>query len=351
MAEFDQNGGLPPTLWIDGVKKSVTDVYRNTRDCTLDDDYVVIATAEELNTQPSNNSNVDDQNVHMTTGKDNSDVLTDSDDDYQAEYSVPDNVLDNVNKTIHSKHRLRTRSVKLPTILQLLTEDVNVLQMCRVLVCQVLLYPSNSKARGAIQSGEFLDLSVIDNADLNKEVSRIRNMLQTMRQNAIKDYMEQVVWKRTNHCMIVTDSIWAFIGYLMTTYTDRNEGISWLLSTMSQEDTGTSVPLLAEKIKILFLGKYEEYPILAKGNIYIPEGRTSKQFSKVLGEEVWNAIEIELRSKVTLHVYRESDIPNRHGHCNSNPYISNTLRIKLGMPLLKEETVRTRPRRIRSKRT
>jgi hypothetical protein len=50
--------------------------------------------------------------------------------------------------------------------------------------------------------------------------------------------------------------------------------------------------------------------------------------------QVWVEIEVELRSSVAIHVYRESHIPNRHGHCNSNPYIPNELRVKLGMPLL-----------------
>jgi hypothetical protein len=67
--------------------------------------------------------------------------------------------------------------------------------------------------------------------------------------------------------------------------------------------------------------------------------------------QVWNDIEIDLRSHISLHVYRISDIPNRHGHCNSNPYICNALRTKLGMPLLKEKYFGTRNRRIRSGKT
>ena len=51
----------------------------------------------------------------------------------------------------------------------------------------------------------------------------------------------------------------------------------------------------------------------------------------------WLDFETELRSAVQIHVYRESDIPNRHGHCNSNPYIPNALRLKLGMALLPEK--------------
>ncbi len=54
----------------------------------------------------------------------------------------------------------------------------------------------------------------------------------------------------------------------------------------------------------------------------------------------YEALEVEVRSNVAIHVYRESDIPNRHGHCNSNPYIPNELRVRLGMALLKEQQPR-----------
>jgi hypothetical protein len=46
---------------------------------------------------------------------------------------------------------------------------------------------------------------------------------------------------------------------------------------------------------------------------------------------------MDLRSNVQIHIYRESDIPNRHGHCNSNPHIPNALRKKLGMPMVPEK--------------
>ena len=57
---------------------------------------------------------------------------------------------------------------------------------------------------------------------------------------------------------------------------------------------------------------------------------------------------MEVRSNVAVHVYRESDIPNRHGHCNSNPYIPNALRLKLGMPLMIEKQPGKKSSRLRA---
>jgi hypothetical protein len=53
--------------------------------------------------------------------------------------------------------------------------------------------------------------------------------------------------------------------------------------------------------------------------------------------QVWKGIKEELVSNIQIHVYRQSDIPNRQGHCNSNPYIPNQLRVILGMPLIQEK--------------
>ncbi|UJR19527.1 hypothetical protein I4U23_022657 [Adineta vaga] len=42
---------------------------------------------------------------------------------------------------------------------------------------------------------------------------------------------------------------------------------------------------------------------------------------KVLGPEKLKEIRIKNTGKIRFHGYRLSDIPNRHGHCNSNPYL------------------------------
>ncbi|CAC5367302.1 unnamed protein product [Mytilus coruscus] len=305
--EMDQNGGLPPVAWLEGAKQSVSEMYQCIEEDTLEDVFVVDEISQD--TVPTAAAGTDIvENVQrntvdsVQTGKDNSNDSDDDDDeDDDFEYGVSDyddNDLDYVSSSEITKKK--NRNINITSVLKLLDRDVDIIEMSRILVCQILQYHSNSKARTAIQNGDFVDLSVTDGKVLNEEVLKLRNHLQSMKMNAIKDFMAEMIWKRANHCMLMTDSIWAFLGYLMNTYTDRNEGVSWMLAAMTDE-SAESIPLLAEKVKIIFLGKYQDHDVLARGNVYLPEGKTAKKFSKVLGEEAWTDIEISLRSQVTLH--------------------------------------------------
>ncbi|XP_071158558.1 uncharacterized protein [Mytilus edulis] len=352
ITEMDQNGGLPHEAWLKGAKQSVSEMYKCVEEDTLEDVLVEESYHDTVPTAAADTDIVQtNASDSVQTGKDNS-TDSDADDEDYFEYRDDDDEDDDELDYVISSEitKKKNRNINITSVLKLLDRDVDIIEMSRILVCQILQYHSNSKARTAIQNGDFIDLSVTDGKDFNEEVLKLRSHLQNMRMNAIKDFMEEMIWKRANHCMLMTDSIWAFLGYLINTYEDRSEGVSWLLAAMTDESTET-IPLLAEKVKIIFLGKYQDHDVLAKGNVYIPEGKTAKKFSKVLGEEVWTDIELSLRSQVTLHVYRESDIPNRHGHCNSNPYIPNSLRLKLGMPLIKIKDGENRPKRIRSGKT
>ena len=81
------------------------------------------------------------------------------------------------------------------------------------------------------------------------------------------------------------------------------------------------VPQVDEKMKVILTGKYEEQPIIGKGNAWVPERENRKKFIAALGLNEYCDLEVLVRGVFQVHVYRESDIPNRHGHCNSNPYI------------------------------
>ena len=138
----------------------------------------------------------------------------------------------------------------------------------------------------------------------------------------------------------------------MCAYQERGAGVHDLLQDLTNPEMKSKVPELAEKIRILLTGKLQERAVLAKGNVWFPEKALSTRIQAAVGDEVrvilvklsyytcvcilqvWMDMEREIRSTVAIHIYRESDIPNRHGHCNSNPYIPNCLRAKLGMELL-----------------
>ncbi len=75
-------------------------------------------------------------------------------------------------------------------------------------------------------------------------------------------------------------------GYLMATYPDRGEGIHDLVHLLTEDGVAATVPHLAHKIRILLTGSLGEEPVLAAGNIWLPEKKLVNRFISALGEEV-----------------------------------------------------------------
>ena len=73
----------------------------------------------------------------------------------------------------------------------------------------------------------------------------------------------------------------------MNTYTERKEGFSELISTIMRVDNDTEIPELQVKIQILFSGKYDDKPVIAKGNVWLPDNKMAKKLSTLLGQEVF----------------------------------------------------------------
>mmetsp|Transcript_6585 Transcript_6585/g.11611 ORF Transcript_6585/g.11611 Transcript_6585/m.11611 type:complete len:250 (+) Transcript_6585:711-1460(+) len=127
-----------------------------------------------------------------------------------------------------------------------------------------------------------------------------------------------------------------FIGRLMTSCPTRGGGV-WesLVALLCGADPGT--PLLESKVRAILTGKMSievssaapagyssiaakaRHEVIANGTswIHCPLDR-ALLLREVVGEEAFLEIETSMRG-VSGWVYRESDIPNRHGHCNSHP--------------------------------
>lgn len=86
-------------------------------------------------------------------------------------------------------------------------------------------------------------------------------------------------------------------GYLMCTYKERGQGFSDLVSTIVDDNCQETYPLLSEKVRVMFLGKYNDHAVLAKGNVWIPDAKLSKKFATVLGEEVNQFLYLKKKKK------------------------------------------------------
>lgn len=122
--------------------------------------YDTVPTAADTDIVENLQTNTSDS---VQTGKDNS-IDSDADDQDYFEYHGPDDEDDDddeLDYVISSEiTKKKNSNINIKSVLKLLDRDVDIIEMSRILVCQILQYHSNSKARTAIQNGDFIDLSV-----------------------------------------------------------------------------------------------------------------------------------------------------------------------------------------------
>eukprot|EP01084_Bolivina_argentea_P018255 33989_1 len=125
--------------------------------------------------------------------------------------------------------------------------------------------------------------------------------------------------------IIMTQNMFSFCGKILKLCPTRGGKIFDNLCSLLFDNkiNGNLIPLYDEKLKIIMNGKYKKkenkYKIISAGLPWIrcPLNNVIK-FKSVIGDKKWKIIEKSMHGRYE-HRYRESDIPNRHGHCNSNP--------------------------------
>ncbi|XP_041366886.1 uncharacterized protein LOC121381616 [Gigantopelta aegis] len=358
--ELDENGGIAPESWVSQMKEAVHKICTSMQGfesrCSeltgmkseTSETLVVIAGESDIQAAAdiSNNStgtgrgsgavtqtSQDDAKSMMPSNEDNTSPVQD---DHVSDFSDYEDSEDEESpeRIIQKRKKTNQTYVSLPMILHCIRPEEDNSVLIRAMLCQAVEFHSNSRARAGAKSGNLKDLAMTEHAA--ETLVDFHSVLKKRRDTAFQSIVDEALWQRANHCMLYTDTIWAFIGYLMSTHKDRGEGFSQLMTMFFSCEKTELVPLIEEKLKVLLMGKYKDCSVLANGNMWLPEKKVAKKFEDLIGEEVWTSIHVELRSNIQVHVYRESDISNRHGHCNSNPYIPNVLRAKLGMPLLPE---------------
>jgi hypothetical protein len=77
-----------------------------------------------------------------------------------------------------------------------------------------------------------------------------------------------------------------FVGYLMNSYVERDEGFAQLLAAITLVTDNTTAPCLAEKVKVMLSGRCEGHAVVARGNGCLPGPAMSRKLQRVLGDEV-----------------------------------------------------------------
>lgn len=138
-------------------------------------------------------------------------------------------------------------------------------------------------------------------------------------------------------------TLWSFAGRLLLRCPTRGGDVFTSLVEQLQQASSDAVggeagapglvgldPVLTHaKVEMLFTGvvkdpgdgeEGKEFAVLAQGNAWLADALVMRKFREAMGTEHFDALMVRLRGRVCAHVYRVSDIPNRHGHHTSNPY-------------------------------
>eukprot|EP00697_Spironema_sp_BW2_P000585 gnl/Spiro4/10799_TR5750_c0_g1_i1.p1 gnl/Spiro4/10799_TR5750_c0_g1~~gnl/Spiro4/10799_TR5750_c0_g1_i1.p1 ORF type:complete len:1379 (+),score=435.33 gnl/Spiro4/10799_TR5750_c0_g1_i1:72-4208(+) len=185
----------------------------------------------------------------------------------------------------------------------------------RAMLCQAVMCHANRRACTAIEKGTYHDVC---RPEYPERV--LQQLFEHIKQLIVSSFKGRVLKAKgewANRQMLETPDLWAFVGWMMSAYSDRGAEFKELVAMF--QDPSLSIPLRVDKLRIMLTGQFNSHPVLALGNAWLPEAEHRARFSRAIGADAWLELEAQLRACSTEHAYRASDIPNRHGHCNSNP--------------------------------
>jgi len=152
------------------------------------------------------------------------------------------------------------------------TDNAGCLTWLRAAAAQSLAHHSNKVARGAMESRRHRDLA-LGMAEATKVLEQQHHVCVAKRAAAREALRDHAVTESLNRLMASTDDMWTFVGVLLHTHKDRGQGFMNLCDLM--KDISCRVPHRVEKLGVLLTGMYRDHPVLASGNIWIPDGTGS----------------------------------------------------------------------------
>jgi 2'-5' RNA ligase len=192
-------------------------------------------------------------------------------------------------------------------------------QRVRAAVIQSIELHSNSNARRAAQpGGELVEGTQPDFEVRAAEVAvrRRREADADAREARAKGMRQQMALQH----LVEERDLDAFVALLnAATGGQREATYKELYELMLAHPR--AVQGLVPKLEVMLTGRIQEHRVFARGNGAIPTGVQSKALKSAIGEEAYSCLNVKFFGSVGAHVYRGSDIPNRHGHSNSNPHL------------------------------
>jgi hypothetical protein len=187
----------------------------------------------------------------------------------------------------------------------------------RLMLIQALQFVGNDAMNDAVAKGRYTD-TFRSLADEMSICQPLHERFENNRREKLAACVEKRNALRTAQRIIATTDLDAFAGRCAVSCPTRGgEAFNCLVALLAVG--GQTAPLIHEKVAAILTGKVGDAVVMSEGSSWVHcPAETARQLQEAVGEEEFARIELSMRG-TWGHVYRESDIPNRHGHCNSKP--------------------------------
>jgi hypothetical protein len=264
----------------------------------------------------------------LKTNEKNPEVPTE---DIRIEFEIPERPISPMNNKIRTKMTELLSSFSTKPIANILDRlgirlmDISNEQECLILrsmIVQCLRFYSNESINSAVLNKTFFNAQT----DPQQILVVSHKEFDAHRQKMTTNKIEQIRALELARRIVLTNDMGVYIGRMMVYASTRGGKIFDTVLSLLFDRSQKQVPLLAEKITVIFTGRYKEhrdaekeFDVISLGMAWFPDRSIINQVKEVLTEDQWNDLDRLMRGRTCGHVYRLSDIPNRHGYHNSNP--------------------------------
>jgi len=212
-------------------------------------------------------------------------------------------------------------------------------ELRRTILIQALTYRQKAAMKGGVNSGDYkntFDFITQEGGKSRVSLSLMEHVHATFERKRKEHWEASLIHKgdlQTAESLVCCRDPMALAGRLLANCPTRGGNIFQnfvsLLCVSSTNASGkvkaNPIPLLEQKVRVILTGKLavveggHEDAVISRGESWTtcpPD--TVARLRCAVGDEIFTSIELSMRGTWGW-VYRESDIPNRHGHCNSNP--------------------------------
>ena len=251
--------------------------------------------------------------------------------DIHVEYKIPERPISPINSKIRSKMMELLAAFTIKPIQNVLDRlgirmmNISDEQECLILrsmLVQCLRFHSNESINSAVLNKTFFNAKT----DYEQILVVAHKTFDANRQKLTTTKIEQIRTLELARRIVLTNDIGVYLGRMMVYAATRGGKIFDTVLDLLLDRSQKQVPLLAAKISIIFTGRYKEhcdaekeFDVLSNGIAWFPDRSIINRVKEALGQDQWDDLDRLMSGRTCGHVYRLSDIPNRHGYHNSNP--------------------------------